>query len=355
MQIHILALLLLVQSLVSCQQSQEKALLSEANIVLQSSVAGQEGSEKAIPTASNIVFKSSDGGQTWQDVSAGLPIDLPVRRVLIDGGELSLTSDIGLYHSSINVAAPSWENEVSMGLEISGIFHGRTGPYVVSYLNGFFQKVPGTDVLIPLHNALKDKTVRSVLETPDGTLFVGCESGLYKSTDAGNSWKQVYANDGINSMVEAEGVLICGTYKGILRSTDAGEHWDMVMTEDGSAWNTGFIDGRFVSITQGGNWQDEPTNRLRMSADGGKTWQRIDENLSSGQFIFNNEIGGSRIKSINDIKKAGKYLFCSCDGGIFRSSDWGKSWEPVFTEKGFKLLQLAVSGDVIYAVKVVGC
>ncbi len=355
MQIHILAFLLLVQSLFSCQQNPEKALLSEAGIGLQSSGACQEVPAKANPTASNIVFKSSDGGQTWQDVSAGLPIDLPISRVHAEAGELFLSGETGLYHSSISTEAPSWQKEISVGIEISGIFHGKTGPYVSSYRHGFFQKILGTDVLIPLHNALEDKTVRTILETPDGTLFVGCESGLYKSKDAGNSWKQVYANDGINSMAESEGVIVCGTYKGLMRSTDAGENWDAVLTEDGGAWNLGVIEGRFVSLTQGGDWEDDPTNRLRMSADAGKTWQRIDENLASGQFIFNNEIGGNPVKSINDVKKAGKYLFCSCDAGIFRSEDWGKTWEPVFTEKGLKLLQLAVSGNVIYAVKVVGC
>ncbi|MFN0176391.1 MAG: WD40/YVTN/BNR-like repeat-containing protein [Saprospiraceae bacterium] len=355
MHIYILAFLLLVQSLVSCQQNPEKALLSEAGIGLQSSGACQEVPEKAKPTANNIVFKSTDGGLTWQDVSAGLPIDLPIGRVLADGGELYLSSNKGLYHSSISTEAPKWQKEISLGLEISGIFHGQTGPYVSSYEKGFFQKILGTEVLMPLHNNLKDKTVRTILETPDGTLFVGCESGLYKSTDAGNSWKQVIANDGINSIVEGDGVLICGTHKGLMRSTDAGEHWDSVLTEDGGAWNLGVIEGRFVSLTQGGDWQDDPANRVRMSVDAGKTWQRIDENLASGKFIFNNEIGGDPVRSINDIKKAGNYLFCSCDAGIFRSADWGKTWEPVFTESGLKLLQLAVSGNVIYAVKVVGC
>ena len=61
-----------------------------------------------------------------------------------------------------------------------------------------------------MHNSLEDHTVRTVLETPDGVVFVGCESGLYKSADGGNSWKQVYAEDGINSLAVSGGVLICG-------------------------------------------------------------------------------------------------------------------------------------------------
>lgn len=355
MQIKILASLLFFQSFVSCQQGQDQALLSEANSVLQASVCAQQVKEKARPVTTNVVFKSSDGGQTWQDVSAGLPEDVSVGRVLADDGKIFLSSAKGLYHSTCGSEAPVWENERSFDIEISGLFSGQTGPYISSYRNGLYKKIGGTDVLMPLHKTLKDKTVRTVLEAPDGMLFVGCESGLYRSTDSGNNWKQVFSEEGVNSLVAAEGVLICGTYKGLMRSTDGGEHWDYVLTEDGSAWNTSHQGGRFFSLTQGGDWQDNPINRLRMSADGGKTWQRIDESLSSGQLIFNRDLGASPSRMINDIKLAGQYLFCSNEAGIFRSSDWGKSWEPVFTESGLKLLQLAVSGNTIYAVKVIGC
>jgi len=355
MQIRMLSLLLFVQSFVACQQNQDVAQSSAANTVLQSSIASAQVRDNAVPSASRIIFKSADGGQTWEDISAGLPKDLGVSRVFVGESEVYLTTEKALYHSSTAAATPNWVKDAFMDVEISDMFSGRTGPYISSYRSGFFKEIPGTGVLIPMHEALKDKTVRSILETPDGTLFVGCESGLYKSADNGKSWKQVFEEDGINSMVEAEGVLICGTYKGLMRSTDGGEHWDWVLTEDGSAWKTGFVEGRFFSITQGGNWEDNPTNRLRISDDGGKTWRRIDEGLSAAQFVFSREIGASPIKAINDLKRVGQYLFCSCDAGIFRSSDWGKSWEPVFAEDNLKLLQLGVSGNVIYAVKVVGC
>ena len=354
MQIHLFALLLLFQPLVSCEQGPETALCASGT-VLASSLAGPTAPEKSHPLTTNIIFQSSDGGQTWQDVSAGLPKDLGVGRILADGGEIFLATRSALYHSSTATKTPSWEKEAFTDIEITNLFPGKTGPYLCSYRNGFFKNIPSTDVLIPLHNALNDKTVRTVLEMPDGTVFVGCESGMYKSADDGKSWKQVYAEEGVNSIVAAEGVMICGTYKGLLRSTDGGEHWEAMLTEDGGAWKTEFMGGRFVAITQGGDRNDAPANRLRMSADGGKTWQRMDESLSSSQFIYNNAPGGSPIQNMNDIKQAGQYLFCSCDAGIFRSSDWGKSWEPVFAPTGLKSLQLAVSGNVIYAVKVFGC
>lgn len=315
----------------------------------QSAEAGEAG-------ATDIVFKSVDGGKTWQDLSAGLPKDLIVSCVLLDGNELVLSRGRSYFSINTSSAASAWKRSGVLDFEITDIFQGQNGPFLGSYRNGFFKEIPGTGVLIPMHNNLKDKTVWSILETADGVLFAGCESGLYKSTDAGNSWKEVYTSEGVYGIVPAEGVLICGTHEGLIRSADGGEHWDLVLEEDGSAFEIGYFDGHFVSVTQGGKrWQDHPQNRLRISADAGKTWQRMDESLASVPFVFEEEHSPKPIQNIRDIKKAGKYLFCSCDAGVFRSADWGRNWEPVFALKGDMPFQLAVSGDVVYLVKMAGC
>jgi len=358
-QIPVLSFLLFLSSVFSCQQNQDMILRSVPENVLQVK-ANPISSDTAKTTTSDIIFQSVDGGQTWQDVSDGLPKDLAIGPVFADSREVILASENALYHSSAAVEGPiwdkalvfGWDNAVAMEMSIAGIFYGRTGPYISSSPNGLFQNVSGTGLLSPVHNTLQEQMVRCVWETPDGTVFVGSRSGIFKSTDGTQSWKQVYAEAGVFSLVGEDSVMICGTDKGLLRSSDCGEHWNWVLTEDGPAFKTGFMGGRFVTVTEGATeWKEHPANRLRVSADAGKTWQRMDKSLSSAQFLKNKV----PIQSINDIKQAGKYLFCSCDAGIFRSADWGKSWEPVFAKNGMEKLQLAVSGNVIYAVKVSGC
>lgn len=286
-----------------------------------------------------------------------MPKEVGISRIYADESQIFLCSEKSMFYSTVIDPVPYWESEMLLekDVEVSNVFPGENGSYFTSYGNGIFHKIPGTSVLIPIHNTLQDKSVRTMLETSEGSLLVGCESGMYKSTDGGKNWKQVLAGTGINSFAKTNGILICGTYDGILRSTDDGEHWDNVLSQEGSAYQTGYFEGHFVTITQGGDWQDHPKNRMYISSDGAKTWQRIDQGLSSGLYIFNREPGTTSIVNINDIKKAGQYLFCSCDAGVFRSSDWGKTWEPVFTPEGMKQLQLGVSGEVIYAVKVIGC
>ncbi len=358
MQIRMLAFLLMFQSFVSCQHSQEVALPMAASIAFPSVDSVQRIQKKNLTTASNIVFQSVDGGQSWQDVSAGLPVDLPVIGVFTNGGEVFLGTENGYFRS--NTAAdvpPVWEKDFLCSERITAIYPGRNGPYFCSYGSGFYQEIPGTGIWTSLSNTLKDKTVHSVLETRDGTLFVGCDSGIFKSADAGQSWKQVFNKGMILNILESEGALIGGGRSGVLRSTDGGENWISVLNENILAKKTGIIGDRFVTILGTNDpKQVSPegiTNRLRTSADGGKTWQRMDQPLLPVQCIFDMDKSLSQIKDVYDIVQAGEYLFCSFDTGIFRSADQGKTWEIVFPSTAF--YNLTVSGKVIYAVVGGGC
>jgi photosystem II stability/assembly factor-like uncharacterized protein len=344
MQIHILALLLFFQSLIACQQDQKGNQSAEASLAFLSlSGSQQQCSEKSASTAAKVIFQSLDGGQTWHDVSDGLPENVAVGRVYADGNEIYLVSENGLYHRSTALVAPMWEKEVFLNEKVSDIFPGQSGLYVSSYWNGFFKGMPGTGIWTPMHNTLEDKTIRSILEAPNGAIFVGCESGIYRTSDGGNCWKQVLADEGVNSFAASGDVLICGNSKGLMRSTDGGEHWEQVLSNDGSAFKTKRIEGGFITVTNGGAWQDGKPNKLYTSTDEGKTWQRIDAGLSL-------------TRDIHDIAQAGKYLFCSTDAGISRSADGGKTWELVRARADEKeMFNLAVSGQMVFAVLVFGC
>lgn len=308
--------------------------------------------ETAPPTTAGIIFKSADGGQTWQDVSAGLPADFQVGCALVGDNEVFLGSASGLFRSTIPPTARTWEKEFLPNERITNLFPGRSGPYVCCYGSGFFQIVPGRGIWKSMHDALPDKTVRTVLETPNGTVYVGCDSGIYRSNDSGKTWKQVFSKGMVTSLVAAGNVLVGGGSGGALRSTDGGEHWNWVLTEDGPMRKTGRIDGRFVAISNNNGQADAAgsgavLNRLRMSADNGKTWQRM--NVPLGFTFDNAEL--SPVRAIYDLQQAGKYLFCSCNAGIFRSSDQGKNWEMVRPATRGNLFELAVSGQVVYAIR----
>jgi|GEM_PF-177390 len=312
-------------------------------------------------SAANIVFQSVDGGQTWQDVSAGLPENLEINSVFFDGQEVYLGSETSLFHSIQPPAVQMWEGQTFANDKFTRVYPGQTGMYACNYGEGLYREsLPG--IWTPMHQSLNDLNIHTVLETPEGVVFAGCDSGIFKTTDGGATWKKVFSEGMVVHLVASDGVMIGSGFKGLLRSTDGGEHWDWVLTEGGQASQTIYRQGRFFAVTNGVHpWKDEASDpnaligNLYTSADGGKTWQRMDEGLSAFRYVNLLEEDFSREHYINDIEQAGEYLFCSLDTGIYRSADLGKTWNLVFPASGRRSLNLVASGKVIYAVVVIGC
>ena len=272
--------------------------------------------------AANIIFKSADGGQTWQDISEGLPENLQADGISRDGfvekdSDLYIRAGNGLYHSKPNSVAPFWEKEILTD-EPSSIASGKTGIFAYNYLYGQFLQ----------------KAIHTVFETVGGTVFIGSDQGLFKSTNSGKTWKQVRNGGWVMKSVESNGVLLATSQEGIIRSTDEGENWDLVISEGGVGIAIERINGGFAAITY--NTESE-TRRVRTSYDGGKTWQPIDAGLPASL-------------SIASIIQVGENLFCGHPTGIFRSSDKGKTWELLLPSLEDKVFNLYVSDNVIYAI-----
>lgn len=300
--------------------------------------------------APSILSQSTDGGMTWQNLGQGLPDSLQTNYVFAQDGEVYLgTENKGLYHSG-DPAMGLWQQEdiggivpnagdIVLNKRIMGIFPGRSGLYVTVAQGGFFRKIPGTGLWQPMTSeALKYAMVNTVLENPDGTIFISCGNscgnGIYKSKDDGKTWKQVFSQGWVTGLVAAGDALVANGPQGLLRSTDGGEHWEVVLSEGGVGISVERIEGGFAAITYN---TDSETRRIRTSADGGKTWQPIDTDLPPHA-------------SIASIVQVGKFLFCGHPDGIFRSADQGKTWTLILPSIGKKVFNLSVSGKMIYAV-----
>ena len=276
--------------------------------------------------ATNIIFKSTDGGQTWQDISEGLP-EIEQPDFFAGESDLYLHVKNVMYHSKSNLKTPVWEKENVPDPKGASIAFNRSGVMAFNHEGRIYQKMPAAGSWLPIHTNFERKSIRIIFETSDGTVFLGSDNGLYKSTDKGKNWKQVQNEGWVMDMVESEGVLIATGQNGIMRSTDNGEHWQWVISEGGVGIAIERIEGGFAAISYN---TATKSRRIRISLDSGKTWKAIDEGLPPSL-------------SISSIKQMGKYLICGHPDGIFRSSDMGKTWNivlPGVDKNEFKLYNM---------------
>ena len=353
-------------------------LLLLNSFVLKEEEAKKEPIKESKSSAmANIIFKSADGGQTWQDISEGLPENLQREGVWSNGlfandHGLYLRAGNGVYHSEPNSTTPFWIKEIFPGKQ-RNIAAGKNGILAYDLRGQFLQKINGTNNWLPVYTNFqeqavridrtvdwmyknyKEREVRTVFETAAGTVIVGSNNSLFRSTNSGKTWQQVHVGDGRMKLVESNGVLLTTSKNGILRSTDDGKNWERVISEGGLGIAVERIDGGFAAIVYNPTTQ---TNSMYISLDSGKTWNAIGEELQpSWSSLLMKKMGLLKLSSdILSIKQMGKYLICGRADGIFRSSDMGKTWEklslPAIENFGFNL---SVSGNVMYVIPNKGC
>ena len=176
----------------------------------------------------------------------------------------------------------------------------------------------------------------------EGHVFAGVTGGVLRSLDGGDSWQEAAATSFVPALAvspdfEHDRTLFAGTSgEGILRSTDGGESWESA--------GEGLTDPNIEVVTFSPAYEADRTvfagtfgGGVFRSTDGGYTWRAASRGLTNDSVltlatsprfrqdgtIFAGLRGGGVFESFG----GGKYTFP--DGGIFRSTDRGESWQQV--------------------------
>ena len=186
---------------------------------------------------------------------------------------------------------------------------------------------------------------------------VSSGKGLWRSTDAGASWKFIGLKDSEHIgrirvhpknpdwvYVAAIGNLWKpNEMRGVYRSKDGGQNWEKILFESDKAGAVDIIlDPNNPRIIYASTWQMKrngyrmdsggPGSKLWKSMDGGDTWTDITRHTGLPDGV--NGIIGVTVSPMNSNRVWA--IIENENGGVFRSDDAGKTWKKTSTNRNLR-------------------
>ena len=283
------------------------------------------------------IFKSTDGGKTWKHV--GLPDVQQVGRIIVHPTDPNVVFVAGLGH-------PYGPNEER------GVFRTRDGGNSWEKVLYFDQNTGAIQVEFdPKNPNILYADMWEHREGPwENAKFSGTKSGLYKSTDSGENWKQL--KNGLPTAKQGLGRIGVGISPsnsdrlyatvdakesgGIYRSEDGGENWKLINT-DYRIWGRG---GDFAEI------RVHPENpdvvfvgniASYRSDDGGVNWTSI-----------KGAPGGDDYHRIWINPEQPDIMIFATDQGATISVNGGKTWSSWYNQPTAQLYHVATDNQFPY-------
>lgn len=298
--------------------------------------------------STQVIYKSTDGGKSWSDFSKGLPADIKATDISTHQGVLYLSSEKGVFYSQSTATTPDWTKEYFMPEPNSRLIEGTMGPYAVQYRHSLYQKLFSSGVWIPLHLSLKDVSVRTLIETADGGIVIGTETGIYKTTDRAQTWTWRLEKEMIHSIINTGDALLASGDHGMYRSDDQGNSWIHIPALGSivrlSKSKNGRINAFVESFSKNQKGMVSPALLHALySDDGGRKWNCLEYALPCVSHIF-------------EIHQIGNLILCSHDQGLSRSLDQGRTWENVELPGKIKgWINLLVIDEMLFITEGTGC
>src|SRR5690349_19501984 len=251
---------------------------------------------------------------------------------------LSVPSNLAVVRADGDASDPAvysndWRTTGPPGVDVRGLVVDPSNPdrFYFGTLDGqIYTSSDGGHQWQLLYNQGKPKLfVDHIIVDPHNpkALYVGAHrhnqpGGCFTSTAGGVTWKEneQLKNEAVHSLAQSESnpdTLIAGTFNTIFRSDDAGETWKQLPTTNVNGLQhveSLAIDPRTANTIYAGTWY-LPYKTI----DGGQTWNSIKEGIIDDSDIF----------AIDIDPRDPNHIIASACSGIYESKTAGDNWRKV--------------------------
>ncbi len=211
---------------------------------------------------------------------------------------------------------------------------GKTLIYAGAEADGLYRKEAGDSQWEKLANGMPPSPqVRDIVFDPrdPNTMFVGTQRGLYKSRDAGDSWKRVKLAEGrivwsIEFHPNDPQTMFLGTEGSeFYKSQDGGENWEYQSTIANPESVQMAFATRILGIGIEASNPEHIYAALEVagaahSGDGGKTWK-----IANKEFAGNVDLLDLHGVAVGSQER----VYISNRTGVWRTSDRGENWQDL--------------------------
>jgi len=225
--------------------------------------------------------------------------------------------------------------------------------------------------------------VSGVVGQPDTYYFGSVGGGVWKSLNSGRTWTPIFDSNNVASIgaiaitPSNPNVVYVGTGEadmrdsiaygnGVYKSTDAGKTWKHIGLENTKQIGRIIVDPKnpntvFVAAL-GNAYGPNPDRGVYRSRDGGATWQKIlfkSEDVGAIDLAFDPTDSQTIYATLWNVRRPPWFIYAPANGpgaGIFKSVDGGSTWKEIsegIPVEGRGHIGIAVSAanrDRVYAV-----
>lgn len=305
--IHCLIIFTFLMTFLNCYQSPKNVKMnksSEAKLVNTTEVNLKNIDSK---DKLAVIYKSTDLGLTWSPFAKGIPKDATLSGIKEEGSKVYVTTD---YHGVfvISKMQDTWTSLKTESLENLDIncIEVDSGKVVIGTLkHGVLLSIDGGLTWNASEENIKDTPIRAFIKFKN-KLYAGTDSGIFASSDMGNTWVSVFGKMQILGFTSLNDKLYAAAHNGALMCEGKPENWTYIY--EGDALHDIGNDGKYIyAMTIG--------QQLLKTKNDGESWENAQNGITRPPNYYTNEL-----------QYIGNNIFSAQWIGIYHSSDNGNYW-----------------------------